>query len=495
MKKSVLLRWLLLNLVLVGFIVVALRSISPPQKAAVTITEFDPEEQLLPWFKAYGLASAKPQAVVVKEGKVFIEFLDEAGRYFNVDPLAIRSERWGEHPADKVLRLKAQHGLSIDPNLERQLQGYFRDRFFHQLTFEHLPGRTARGVVAEIDIDSSFAVIAAPWEWRIGGGHLVPSFFHVNRDQTDPAQERVLEAAGYHFDPTIFGTDLFDQIWGILYNHHGGSLPSLYWITDQLRGLGIAIEPGMRLVGGFREINGEIYFTASDDYPNATHGILYRLDSNGKLTKLFEAAGGILFALPHPQKPGKLLISAEGYEKGDPRFQSLFELDLETGEWQVIKFPEPADFELYTTQGRLLSDGELLLLKRYGFTKEGGGIWLLDLTDPNYATQKKLVAWDHMLAWIPLPTSDPDLFILAITAKEVADNFAMTINRAELHLAGMDSAITGVKRIGKVRGWNPVPVHYEKLEDGGYLLYVEANDSSKSHYAGRPSAVYVVTLN
>jgi hypothetical protein len=126
----------------------------------------------------------KPDLIVEWQGKVKVR-LQKAQQPQYLDLLALESELLGEHPSHKIFRLRAM-GIPIADDLERKLRSASSaHRLFHTLDFEYLPGKEARGVIAEIFPDGTFLVIPfrVPEEWRSpsGEGRVAgPSHFHVN---------------------------------------------------------------------------------------------------------------------------------------------------------------------------------------------------------------------------------------------------------------------------------------------------------------------------
>jgi len=124
----------------------------------------------------------RPEQVLIRDGKVKIK-LKQNGQTRYLDPLALGSERLGEHPVHKVFRLRAM-GISIGGKLEKSLRAPDTiGRLFHTLEFEYLKGQKARGTIAEVYPDGTFLVIPfdPPESWQSERGEVAsPTHLHVN---------------------------------------------------------------------------------------------------------------------------------------------------------------------------------------------------------------------------------------------------------------------------------------------------------------------------
>ena len=127
-------------------------------------------------------SQGQPDQLLIRDGKVKIK-LKQDGQTQYLDPLALGSERLGEHPVHKLFRLKAM-GISVDRELEEALEAPGSvDRLFHTLDFEYLKGQRARGTVAEVYPDGTFLVIPfdPPEAWRSDRTEVAsPTHLHVN---------------------------------------------------------------------------------------------------------------------------------------------------------------------------------------------------------------------------------------------------------------------------------------------------------------------------
>ena len=139
----------------------------------------------------------QPDLVVIQDGRVQIQ-LKQGDQTQYLDPLALGSERLGEHPVHKVFRLKAM-GISVDPELEAELEASGSiDRLFHSLDFEYLKGQRTRGTVAEVYPDGTFLVIPfdSPEAWLTDRPQVAsPTHLHVNPRALSVADSQL--AQGY----------------------------------------------------------------------------------------------------------------------------------------------------------------------------------------------------------------------------------------------------------------------------------------------------------
>lgn len=372
----------------------------------------------------------------------------------------------------------------------------FRRKLGVEITFEHSPGKTVEGDVCEVGIDGSFLVrprhTPKEWSWddledrRLG--RVVPTFFLVDPDPGNRTHVSAHRKVGYKFDPSKLGTSLLERIRN--FTVFNPSARAGAWYVEQVRKMGLALEEEFQT---FRIVQFEpdsLYFTVSDSVYFAKTGRLCRLDAKGIVTEILQAPGRFLAVNFHPLEPDRLLVSAEGYPKDDPRWQCLYELNRRAGDYRVIQFPKPTGNDLFGTPKRFFPDHGIALLNRYGFVPEGGGLWLMGIDNPDYEPKRRLLGWDHSQVWMFFPTLNPLIWNVFFTAKEVDNDFAMTVNRAVLYLDGPDTQLTEPVRIAKVRGWNPIPFHTERVGEYQHLVYVASN-SHEDYMASRPSGVYV----
>ena len=374
----------------------------------------------------------------------------------------------------------------------------FRRKLDVWLTFEQSPGKQAKGTVYEVGVDGSFLVrprrTPKEWSWDdLNDRRLerfVPTFFLVDFNPRRPTHRRAHQEIGYSFDPTSLGGSLLEKIRNLTDQLCNPSAKAYAWYVEQIRRLNIPIEGEFQNFRVSEYGQGCLYFTVSDSVYDAKAGGFYRLNPNGSVAKILQAPGRILTAFFHPLDRQRLLVSAEGYPQDDPRWQCLYELDLRTEEYRVVKFPKPAGNDLFGSKIRLFPDHRVALLNRYGFVPEGGGLWLINPYEPDYQPVRRLLGWDHSQVWMFFPTPNPRVMNVLFTAKEVDNNFTMTVNRAVLHLDGLETRLVEPTRIAKVRGWNPIPFHTEQIGEYRHLVYVASN-SHEDYMASRPSGVYV----
>ncbi|MEX1068619.1 MAG: hypothetical protein WED08_02310, partial [Patescibacteria group bacterium] len=266
------------------------------------------------------------------------------------------------------------------------------------------------------------------------------------------------------------------------------------WYVERIREMGIPIEEEFQTFGVTQSEADALYFTVSDSVYFAKSGRFCRLNADGTVTEILRAPGRFLTAVFHPLNRQRLLVSAEGYPQDDPRWQCLYELDLRTGDHRVIEFPKPAGDDLYGSRIRFFPEHQIGLMNRYGFVPEGGGLWLFHPYQENYRPVRRLLGWDHSQVWMFFPTPNPRVMSVLFTAKEVDNNFAMTVNRAVLELEGDNTRLTEPTRIAKVKGWNPKPFHTEQTGEYRHLVYVATN-SHEDYLASRPSGVYLFEVS
>ncbi|GMR19072.1 MAG: hypothetical protein BMS9Abin34_198 [Patescibacteria group bacterium] len=355
-------------------------------------------------------------------------------------------------------------------------------------------------MVCEIGIDGSLLVrpdaVPKEWSWEDRDdprlGRIDPTFFLIDADPDNPEHEKILEEAGYCFDPTGFGPGILGRICGITQNLRNKSVKAGAWATDQIQKLGLPIDGGFKSFS-LREVDGETaYFTVATQL-YGRNGRFYQMGPDGTLTEIYQAPGRILSAVFHPLDRNRLLLSSEGYDEGDPRWQSLFEIDLATGDWKALEFPKPSGNDLYGSPRKLFRDEGIMLLNRYGFVPEGGGLWLANLEDPDYDPKRRLLGWDHSQIWMFFPTPNPRVLDVVFTAKEVDNHMTMTVNRAKLRLDGLNTQLTEPERITKLKGWNPQPIHTEEISEYRHLIYIASNDY-EACMESRPAAVYVIEI-
>uniref|UniRef100_A0A831Z0M3 Uncharacterized protein n=1 Tax=candidate division WWE3 bacterium TaxID=2053526 RepID=A0A831Z0M3_UNCKA len=257
----------------------------------------------------------------------------------------------------------------------------FHRKLDARLTFEHSPGKQAKGIVYEVGIDGSFLVRprTTPKEWTWDDlndrrlGRVVPTFFLVDFNPSRVTHRRVHQLAEYNFDPDSLGTTLVEKIRNLTNRLLNPSAKACAWYVEQIRRLNVPIEEEFRNFRVFEFGQDCLYFTVSDNVYFAKAGWFCRLDNTGKVTGILSAPGRILTAFFHPLDRQRLLVSAEGYPQNDPRWQCLYELDLRTANYRVVNFPKPAGNDLFGSKIRLFPDHRIALVNRYGSSPKAGG--------------------------------------------------------------------------------------------------------------------------
>jgi len=240
---------------------------------------------------------------------------------------------------------------------------------------------------------------------------------------------------------------------------------------------------------------------------------IMEVDNTGVATELYVAPGIILMALPLPYNDRRWLFSTEGWTPAegdtpaDPRWQAVYLVDLDSPNdyvkvrYPIDRFPRAPEAGLYGSSPRMSSAGDFLFNTLYGFTDEGGGIWVVDVSAENFhasdANFARLVSWDHTLSWMPLGRleADPQAMHLFMTGKEVADDFAMTANVLRVREDGLDSVVEKSERLLQMVGWNPVPFGWQKLSDTEYRTLVETHYNYESSLMPRAKGVYIIPVN
>ena len=240
---------------------------------------------------------------------------------------------------------------------------------------------------------------------------------------------------------------------------------------------------------------------------------ILEVDGGGEATELYTAPGIMLMALPLPFDDRTWLFSTEGWtpaegeQPADPRWQAVYSVNLDDPDnylkirYPIQAFPKAPEAGLYGASARMSEDGSFLYNTLYGFTDEGGGIWVVDVSDKEFQSRQenfaRIVSWDHTLSWMPLGRleDDPTALYLFMTGKEVADDFAMTANILRMREAGLDTTIEKSERLLQMVGWNPVPFGWQKLSDTGYRMLVETHYNYESSLLPRAKGVYIVPVD
>jgi hypothetical protein len=520
----------------------------------------------------------RPDLILERNGKVKIR-LQQEGQTQYLDLLALKSELMGEHPVEKILRLR-EMGIPIEEGLAGKLQDRkLINELLHTITFEYLTGKESSGVVAEVFPDGTFLVISfeTPPEWQSDNPAIAsPTHLHVNpralsvrgsrlaqeyeeeilalpfeeqrypaaplaRKQCDVYREslqneeyqRLLTSIGYKFTsahviqneesgPLPFGEKLVDILRegageGVKYFGFESS-----WVADRLADLQVPWIEECDTAGSVRRyrLNGEsqdrfyLIMRRSLEPDKKQRYKILTLDDEGSGQEVYTAPGIILMAQPLTSDENRWLISAEGWKQADdtgpadPRWQSVYLVNLKNPrefqkvQYPISQYPKAPDAGLYGASPWLSFDQKYLFNTLYGFTDEGGGIWVADLSESDFYSKPhqftRIVGWDHTLSWTILG-DDPDqpspFLDLFMTGKEVADNFAMAANILRVKNAGLDSTVEYQKRLLQMVGWNPVPFAIQELSEQKFRVAVETFFNYESSLLPRAKGVYIVPVD
>ena len=237
------------------------------------------------------------------------------------------------------------------------------------------------------------------------------------------------------------------------------------------------------------------------------------LNHDGGAEEIYTAPGIILMALPLPYDGQAWLLSTEGWpspegdQPPDPRWQAVYMVNIarpgeyEKVQYPIAQFPKAPEAGLYGVSPRLSDDRNHLFNTLYGFKDEGGGIWVVDVSEEGFqadpANFARIVNWDHTLSWTLLrgPDAESSAMHVFMTGKEVADDFAMTANILRIREAGLESSIEGEERLLQMVGWNPVPFGWQQLSDTQYRVLVETHYNYESSLLPRAKGVYLVPVD
>ena len=341
----------------------------------------------------------------------------------------------------------------------------------------------------------------------------------------------LLRSVGFRYSPAHALPDLAevpafgDRIQALLWEGSGAGVQYFgfegLWIADVFRQQQVDWLGDCDTTGGLRAYPGA-EDTASRHYLTVRRSLepdkkqryrIMEVDDTGAATELYVARGIILMALPLPYNDRTWLFSTEGWTPAegdtpaDPRWQAVYLVDLDSPNeyvkvrYPIDRFPRAPEAGLYGSSPRMNSAGDFLFNTLYGFTDEGGGIWVVDVSDENFhasdANFARLVSWDHTLSWMPLGRldADPQAMHLFMTGKEVADDFAMTANVLRVREDGLNSAVEKSERLLQMVGWNPVPFGWQKLSDTEYRMLVETHYNYESSLMPRAKGVYIIPVS
>ncbi|MCS7207559.1 MAG: hypothetical protein NZ951_06490 [Dehalococcoidia bacterium] len=222
-----------------------------------------------------------------------------------------------------------------------------------------------------------------------------------------------------------------------------------------------------------------------------------------------------LLVFPHPAAPPWWVVSNEGWDgpapgkAPDPRWSSLYLMhgndpsryvlvDFPFGRYGVT--PRTETRRLLASSGIVLREQGMLLASLYGFTDEGGGLWLLPLptptSPPNPSAFTYLQPWDHSLTLLPLDyRPSPPTLTLLLTAKEVRDDFAMTAYVVRIALTEGGGQVERRERLMRMVGWNPVPFALHQVGEGRVMVFLQTHYDYYTSLLPRAKGVYRVVVD
>ena len=400
-------------------------------------------------------------------------------------------------------------------------------------THLHLNARALSGGSSRLARDYELEILSLPFEdQRYPPAPLARKQCDVYRESLDTSDYReLLDSLGFRLsrehatrnldESADFGQKAQALLWsgtgeGVQYFGFESD-----WIADLLRGEEVPWLGECDTAGGIRryaadgEEGGRYYLTVrrSLEPDKKQRYKILELDEVGEATELYTAPGIILMALPLPFDERTWLFSTEGWtpaegeEPPDPRWQAIYSVNLDKPDeylkvrYPIDAFPKAPEAGLYGASPRMSEDGNFLYSTLYGFTDEGGGIWVVDVSDREFHTRQenfaRIVSWDHTLSWMPLGRleDDPTAMHLFMTGKEVSDDFAMTANILRVREAGLETSIEKSERLLQMVGWNPVPFGWQKLSDTEYRMLVETHYNYESSLLPRAKGVYIIPVN
>lgn len=400
-------------------------------------------------------------------------------------------------------------------------------------THLHLNARAFSGGSSRLARDYELEILSLPFDdQRYPPAPLARQQCQVYRESlVTPDYRGLVDAVGFRFTSAhaigalAEGATFTDRVKALLWEGAGVGVQYFgfegSWIADIFRGeqvdwLGECdTAGGLRSYPGAAENSGRHYLTVRRSLePDKTQRYkILEIDAAGQSTELYTAPGIILMALPLPFDSRTWLLSAEGWpdardgQPADPRWQAVYAVNLDNPDeyvkirYPIARFPQAPEAGLYGSSARMSDDGDFLYNTLYGFTDEGGGIWVVDLSQEDFHASEsnfaRIVSWDHTLSWLPLGRleDDPTALHLFMTGKEVADDFAMTANVLRIREAGLDSTIEKSERLRQMVGWNPVPFGWQKLSETEYRMLVETHYNYESSLLPRAKGVYIIPVN
>ena len=400
-------------------------------------------------------------------------------------------------------------------------------------THLHLTARAFSGGSSRLARDYELEILSLPFDdQRYPPAPLAKKQCDVYRESLEANDYAgVLKSAGFRFTPEhttrklAEGAYLVDRLQAKLWEGAGSGVQYFgfegFWIGDVYRTEPVSWLGECDTAGGLRRYPGEAeesrrhYLTIrrSLEPDKRQRYKILEVDEAGKATELYTAPGIILMALPLPFDQSTWILSTEGWpaaeggQPADPRWQAVYTTEMDRPDdylmirYPIDQFPKAPEAGLYGSSPRLSQDGNFLYNTLYGFTDEGGGIWVVDVSDPEFHTRgenfARIVSWDHTLSWMPLDRleDDPTALHLFMTGKEVADDFAMTANILRIREDGLNSVVDKSERLLQMVGWNPVPFGWQKLSDTEYRMLVETHYNYESSLMPRAKGVYIIPVS
>ncbi len=374
-------------------------------------------------------------------------------------------------------------------------------------------------------------ILALPFELqREPPAHLAPKMCEIYREAVSSrAYQDLLTSIG--FLPNVPGPDA---------NNGGGSLMEMvgqasaaphgrdstffgtnrYWREARLQSLGVEGLRDCDQVRATRKAGEEVYHLIwrPQEPDRERRNLVIRTDPSMRNPEVvYVAPGAILTAMPIRREDSTyLLLSTEGWPdpsdggSADPRWQSVYTVDVDDPDsYQLVQYPLPTDTEtnrpehLYSHSPYLTGDDGYLFSVLYGFEEQGGGLWVADVSGGEFAQYPegfaKVVPWDHALTWMvigqPPSSGERGSMSILLTGKEVADDFAMTVNYLTIDFQGLQSTVESKTRLLRMVGWNPVPFARQRLTDGRQRVLIYAHYSYENSLLDRAKGVYIVTVD
>ena len=422
--------------------------------------------------------------------------------------------------------------LAIPFSLPKEWQS--KDSRIASPTHLHLNPRALSVGTSDLARGYEREILTLPFdEQRYPAASLARKQCDVYRESLDHSgYVNLMDSVGFRFTPqhltgdlTGAGAPFGERIQSLLWGGSGAGAQYFGfesdWVADILRQEQFTWLGECDTAGGIRSYQGnedteERYYLIARRSLEPDKKQRYKiltLNHDGAAQEIYTAPGIILMALPLPYDNQVWLLSTEGWPSAegdqppDPRWQAVYMVNManpekyEKVQYPITQFPKAPEAGLYGVSPRLSDDRKHLFNTLYGFKDEGGGIWVVDVSQEGFqadpANFARIVNWDHTLSWTQLrgPDADSASMHLFMTGKEVADDFAMTANILRIRAAGLESSIEREERLLQMVGWNPVPFGWQQLSDTQYRVLVETHYNYESSLLPRAKGVYVVPVD